>query len=100
MLFCFLVVIPLVTLVYMSFLPYSMVPSARAFSMMNLRNWRTVLANSVITRALKNSAFLAVIGATLGILLSVFIAYVIVKVKSRGSALLESLSFLSFPSRA
>jgi iron(III) transport system permease protein len=95
-LFCFLVVIPLVTLVYMSFLPYSMVPSARAFSMMNLRNWRTVLANSVITRALKNSAFLAVIGATLGIVLSVFIAYVIVKVKSRGSALLESLSFLSF----
>ncbi len=95
-LFCFLVVIPMATLVYMSFLPYSMVPGARAFSMMNLRNWRTVLANPVITRALKNSAFLAVIGATLGILLSIFIAYVIVKVKSRGSALIESLSFLSF----
>jgi iron(III) transport system permease protein len=95
-LFCFLVIIPLATLVYMSFLPYSMVPSARAVSMMSLRNWRTVLANSVIIRALKNSTFLAVIGATLGILLSVFVAYVVVKVKSRGSALIESLSFLSF----
>ena len=96
LLFCFLVVIPLATLVYMSFLPYSMVPSARAFSMMNLKNWRTVLGNPIIIRALKNSAFLAIVGATLGILLSIFVSYIIVKVKGRGSGLLESLSFLSF----
>jgi len=95
-LFCFLVVIPLATLIYMSFLPYSMVPSARAFSMMNLRNWHTVLRNSVIVRALRNSVFLSIAGATLGIVLSLFVAYVVVKVKSKGSALLESLSFLSF----
>ena len=95
-LFCFLVVIPLLTLVYMSFVPYTMVPSARAFSMMSLRNWQAVLRNSVIVRAIKNSTFLAVVGATLGILLSIFVAYVVVKIKSRGSALIESLSFLSF----
>jgi len=95
-LFCFLVVIPLATLIYMSFLPYSMVPSARAFSMMNVRNWHAVLRNSVIVRALKNSVFLSIAGATLGIVLSLFVAYVVVKVKSKGSALLESLSFLSF----
>lgn len=94
--FCLLVVIPLATLIYMSFLPYSMVPSLRAFSMMNLRNWRTVLGNPIIIRSLKNSAFLAVFGATLSIILSLFIAYVLVKIKSPGSALLESLSFLSF----
>ena len=96
LLFCFLVVIPLATLVYMSFLPYSMVPSARAVSMMNLKNWRTVLGSPIVIRALKNSAFLAVGGATLGILLSIFVSYVIVKVKGQGSGLLESLSFLSF----
>jgi len=95
-LFCFLVVIPLATLIYMSFLPYSMVPSARAFSMMSMRNWHAVVRNSVIVRALKNSVFLSIAGATLGIVLSLFVAYVVVKVKSRGSALLESLSFLSF----
>lgn len=95
-LFCFLVVIPLATLIYMSFLPYSMVPSARAFSMMNVRNWHAVLRNSVIVRALKNSVFLSIAGATLGIVLSLFVAYVVVKVKSKRSALLESLSFLSF----
>lgn len=96
LLFCFLVVIPLATLVYMSFLPYSMVPSLRAISMMSLRNWHTVLANPITVRALKNSVFLAIVGASLAILLSLFVAYVIVKVRSRGSAFLESLSFLSF----
>ena len=96
LLFCFLVAIPLVTLIYMSFLPYSMIPSARAVSMMNLKNWRIVLETPVVLRALKNSVFLALVGATLGILLSVFVAYVIVKVKSKGSAILEALTFLSF----
>lgn len=94
--FCFLVIIPLATLVYMSFLPYSMVPGAKAFSLMSLRNWNSVLGSSIILRALKNSAFLAVIGATVSIVLSLFIAYVVVKVKSKGSAFIESLSFLSF----
>jgi iron(III) transport system permease protein len=37
-----------------------------------------------------------VVGATLGVLLSVFIAYVIVKIRTRASGLLESLSYLSF----
>jgi iron(III) transport system permease protein len=46
--------------------------------------------------ALRHSLFLAVVGATLGVLLSIFIAYVIVKIRTRASGLLESLSFLSF----
>ncbi len=96
LLFCFLVAIPLITLIYMSFLPYSMIPSARAVSLMSLRNWRTVLETPVVLRALGNSVFLALAGATLGILLSVFVAYIIVKVKSKGSAILEALTFLSF----
>ena len=94
--FALLVVIPVVTLVYMSFLPYTMVPSARAFSMMGLDNWKTVIANPAVLRALKNSTFLATVGATLAITLSIFAAYIIVKVKSKASSVLESLTFLSF----
>ena len=94
--FALLVIIPVITLIYMSFLPYTMAPSARAFSMMGLNNWKTVIANPATLSALKNSAFLAVVGATLAIVISVFVAYVIVKVKSRASTLLESLTFLSF----
>jgi iron(III) transport system permease protein len=94
--FALLVVIPVATLIYMSFLPYTMVPSARAFSMMGLSNWQAVTGNPIILRALKNSAFLAIVGSTIAIGLSLFIAYVIVKVKSKASSFLESLTFLSF----
>src|SRR5690554_6072300 len=51
LLFCFLVAVPLLTLSYMSFLPYSMLPSAHAIGLMSLRNWQVVLANPVAVRA-------------------------------------------------
>jgi len=54
-----LIVLPVTVLFYTSLVPYSMVPSARAFSLM-------------------------------------IVAYAIVKVKTRTSGILESLSFLSF----
>jgi iron(III) transport system permease protein len=91
-----LIVLPVAVLLYTSLVPYSMVPSARAFSMMDLRHWISVLGDPISLLALKNSLFLAVAGATLGVFLSIFVAYVIVKVKSRASGVLESLSYLSF----
>ncbi|RKX42609.1 MAG: iron ABC transporter permease [Thermotogae bacterium] len=92
----FMIVLPVLTLLYTSLLPYSMVPSARAFSMMNLNNWRTVFHDPISIRALKNSVFLGIVGATLGVLLSALIAYTVVRVKSVTSAILETSVFLSF----
>ncbi len=91
-----LIVLPVLVLVYTSLVPYSMVPSARAFSMMGLKHWIEVLNDPISLLSLKNSLFLGVVGATVGIVLSIFVAYVIVKVRSRSAGLLESLSFLSF----
>ncbi|MDS1138853.1 iron ABC transporter permease [Pusillimonas sp. SM2304] len=91
-----MIVLPVAVLLYTSFVPYSMVPSARAFSMMTLKHWTDVLNEPLSVLALKNSLFLAIVGATLGVLLSLFVAYVIVKLRTRAAALLESLSFLSF----
>ena len=91
-----LIVLPVVVLIYTSLVPYSMVPSARAFSMMGLKHWIDVLNDPVSLLSLKNSLFLGIFGASIGIVLSVFVAYVIVKVRSRSAGLLESLSFLSF----
>lgn len=91
-----LIVLPVAVLLYTSFVPYSMVPSSKAFSLMSLRHWTAVLEDPISLLALKNSLFLAVVGATLGVALSVFVAYVIVKVKTRAAGLLESLSYLSF----
>ncbi|MGZ8231004.1 MAG: ABC transporter permease [Burkholderiales bacterium] len=91
-----MIVLPVAVLLYTSFVPYTMVPSARAFSMMSTRHWVAVLQDPLSLLALRNSLFLAVTGATLGVVLSIFVAYAIVKVKSRAAGVLESLSFLSF----
>jgi iron(III) transport system permease protein len=91
-----MVVLPVAVLLYTSFVPYSMVPSARAFSLMSLKHWTDVLQDPLSLLSLKNSLFLALAGATLGTVLSVFVGYAVVKVKTRASGILESLSFLSF----
>ena len=91
-----LIVLPVLTLLYISLVPYSMVPSARAFSMMDFRHWNHVMQDPLSLTSLRNSLFLGVVGASLGVLLSVFVAYIIVKVRTKASGFLESLSFLSF----
>ncbi len=91
-----LIVLPVLVLFYTSLVPYSMVPSMKAFSMMSWKHWIEVIHDPISILSLKNSVFLGVVGATLGITLSVFVAYAIVKVRSHASGILESLSFLSF----
>lgn len=91
-----LIVLPVIVLLYTSLVPYSMVPSARAFSMMSLKHWAEVMRDPISLLSLKNSLLLGIGGATLGVILSIFVAYVIVKIRTRSSGILESLSFLSF----
>ncbi|PKN43555.1 MAG: ABC transporter permease [Deltaproteobacteria bacterium HGW-Deltaproteobacteria-18] len=91
-----LIVLPVVVLFYTSLVPYSMVPSARAFSLMSWKHWIEVLKDPISLLSLKNSLMLGLGGATLGVTLSVFVAYTIVKVRTRAAGILESLSFLSF----
>jgi iron(III) transport system permease protein len=91
-----LIVLPVLVLLYTSFVPYVMVPGAKAFSMMNLNHWQAVIKDPISLLSLKNSLFLGIVGATLGCALSILVSYVIVKVKTKASGLLESISFLSF----
>jgi len=91
-----LIVLPVLVLFYTSLVPYSMVPSAKAFAMMSWKNWVEVFRDPISLLSLKNSAFLGIVGATLGAILSIFVAYVIVKVRTGAAGVLESLSFLSF----
>jgi iron(III) transport system permease protein len=91
-----LILLPVLVLCYISLVPYSMVPSARAFSLMSAKHWIDVLKDPVSLLSLKNSLFLGVVGASLGVLLSILVAYVVVKVRTRAAGILDSLSFLSF----
>jgi iron(III) transport system permease protein len=96
-LICFvLIVLPVLVLFYTSMTPYVMVPSTKALAMMSWKNWVEVLLDPISRLSLKNSLILGLGGATLGIVLSIFVAYVIVKVRTQAAGILESLSFLSF----
>ena len=91
-----LIVLPVLVLLYTSLVPYSMAPSAKAFAMMSGRHWAAVLNDPLSLLSVKNSVILGIGGASLGIVLSIFVAYVIVKVRTAAAGVLESLSFLSF----
>jgi iron(III) transport system permease protein len=91
-----LIVLPVLVLFYTSLTPYVMVPSARAFSLMSWKNWIQVLNDPISLLSLRNSVILGLSGATLGVILSIFVAFVIVKVRTAAAGILESLSFLSF----
>ena len=91
-----LIVLPVVVLFYTSLVPYSMVPSLKAFGMMSWKHWLAVLKDPVSLLSLKNSLFLGIVGASLGVVLTFFVSYTIVKVRTPASGILESLSFLSF----
>ena len=55
-----------------------------------------VLNDPISLLSLRNNLSLGLSGATLGVMLSIFVAYVIVKVCTVAAGILESLSFLSF----
>ncbi|MFC4299113.1 ABC transporter permease [Castellaniella hirudinis] len=91
-----MVVLPVLVLLYTSLVPYVMQPGAQAFAAMDLRHWIAVFHEPGALQALRNSLFLAVAGATLGVALSLGVAYVVVKTRGPLATLLETLSFLSF----
>ncbi len=91
-----LIVLPVLVLLYTSLVPYSMVPGLKAFGMMSWKHWLAVLRDPISLLSLKNSLFLGIAGATLGVALTLLISYTIVKVRTPASGILESLSFLSF----
>jgi iron(III) transport system permease protein len=64
--------------------------------MMSFKHWLAVLKDPVSLLSLKNSLFLGIVGATLGVVLTFFVSYTIAKVRTSASGILESLSFLSF----
>lgn len=91
-----LVIVPVVVLAYVSVIPYMMAPGPRAFSMLTWTHWQSVLADRLTGTAFRNSVFLALVGATFGIVMSTLSSYIIVRVRNWGSALLEVLAFTSF----
>lgn len=64
------------------------------WSMFTLDNYRQVLTDPLLGRALRNTLFLAVVGGAILVVLSGLIAYVVVRTRFAGRRLLELLSWL------
>jgi iron(III) transport system permease protein len=94
-----MVVLPVLVLLYTSLVPYVMPPGPQAFAAMDLRHWIAVFHEPGARLALRNSLFLAAVGATLGVALSLGIAYVVVRTRGPLATVLDTLGFLplSFP---
>jgi len=97
-----IVVLPSLVLIYVSFITYVHVPSAKTWELLTLDNYVTNLSDARTYRALKNSLFLAVVGATLCMLLVTLTAWVTTKTKATGRGLIEALTFIpwAFPGTA
>ncbi len=97
-----IVVLPFLVLIYVSFITYIHVPGVKTWELLTWDNYRTNFTDARTYRALQNSLFLAVVGATLCMLLAALTAWVTTKTKAAGRGLIEALTFIpwAFPGTA
>src|SRR6266536_4003548 len=94
--------LPFLVLIYVSFISYIHVPGPKTLELLTLDNYRGNLKDARTYRALQNSLFLAVGGATLCMLLAALTAWVTTKTKVAGRGAIEALTFIpwAFPGTA
>ncbi len=97
-----IVVLPFLVLIYVSFISYVHVPSAKTWELLTLEHYYANLTDLRTYRAMQNSLFLAVVGATLCMLLAAVTAWITTKTKGKGRGLIEALTFIpwAFPGTA
>jgi iron(III) transport system permease protein len=97
-----IVVLPFCVLIYASVISYLHVPGAKTWGLLTLEHYQANLTDTRTYRALQNSLFLAVSGATICMVLAALTAWVTTKTKAAGRGIVEALTFipLAFPGTA
>jgi iron(III) transport system permease protein len=97
-----IVVLPFLVLIYVSFITYVHVPGAKTWELLTLENYHANLTDARTYRALQNSSFLAIAGATICMMLAALTAWVTTKTKVAGRGIIEALTFIpwAFPGTA
>ncbi len=93
------VLLPVLVLLWSSLTPYYGVPSWQLLRSVTLEAYRYVLSYPMALRAFKNSFYLAAASATAVMLLTSVIAWITVKSRMPGRAVLDGLAFIpiAFP---
>jgi iron(III) transport system permease protein len=94
LIFFLAVILPAFVLLWSSFIPYYGVPSRELMTKMTMANFQYILNYPLALTAFKNSFYLSVGSATLVMLLTSIIAWITVKTKLPGRALLDNMTFI------
>jgi len=89
------VVLPILTLLWVSLQPFAAAPSIQALSRITLANFVSVLQKDQFQEALINTLIIAPTVATATILLSMLVAWNNARGRSRGGAAVDFLTFVS-----
>ena len=97
-----LVVLPFLMLVLVSLLPYYHVPTWETWQNLTLSHYRYLIDTPRVHRAFVNSLFLALVGASICMVLAALTSYLTVRTKLAARGLLEGLIFIpwAFPGTA
>ncbi|HEY1372382.1 MAG TPA: iron ABC transporter permease [Candidatus Binatia bacterium] len=97
-----IVVLPFAVLLFVSVVSYLHVPGPKTWELLTLDHYRYNLTDSRTYRAIQNSLFLAIGGATICMLLASVTAYMTTKTKAAGRSVIEALTFIpwAFPGTA
>jgi len=92
--FLLAVILPVFVLLWSSFIPYYGIPSRELMAKMTWSNYLYILNYPLAMTAFKNSFILSIGSATLVMLLTSIIAWITVKTKLPGRALLDNMTFI------
>ncbi len=91
---CFILfILPILVVVWSSFLPYYMAPSAAAFSRLTLENYINLWTLPLVRRSMWNSFVLGIASSTITMVLTAIVAWIIVRTHWRGKGWLDFLAF-------
>lgn len=92
--FLFTIALPTLILFWRSLLRFYVPPSWAALGQVSLKQYWNVLGEERIFQALINTVIVGIVTASLTMILSLIVAWVIVRGKSKGRSLLDGLTFL------
>ncbi|MBM4261945.1 MAG: iron ABC transporter permease [Deltaproteobacteria bacterium] len=92
--FLFVVLLPFLVLFWASFLPFFAKPSWDALSKLSLDNYRYLGTFRPFWQAMQNSILLATLTATVAMVLTSLVAWIVYKSKLRGAWVLDFLAFV------
>jgi iron(III) transport system permease protein len=101
---CFLLLtiiafLPLLVIVYTSFLPWYAAPSAKMFHLMSIHNYRFLMNYEPVLNAFKNNLIVGLASASVAVFLTSVVAWIVLRTGIRGRKMLDALAFspIAFP---